>query len=167
MVVSGINAGLNIGDDVTYSGTLGAAFEAHLLEVPAVGFSQDTGGEYSYERAAEWAAELVRTLLGDPLEPSLLLNVNFPAGDFEGWSMTRLGRRFYREVVVEKEDPRGRSYYWIGGRPEWQGGEGTDHDALEHGVISVTPLHLDLTDFAQLEKRAAWHRRLSAPAGAR
>jgi 5'-nucleotidase len=81
----------------------------------------------------------------------MLLNVNFPAGPARGLSFTRLGRRVYQQSVIEKEDPRGRKYYWIAGTPEWQLEEGTDHEAVSSGRISVTPLHLDLTDYRGLE----------------
>jgi 5'-nucleotidase len=146
LVVSGINFGLNMGDDVTYSGTVSATFEGTLLGIPSVAFSQEVGEEFSFAPAARFAHELISLLLAEPIPPDLLLNVNVPAGGFQGVSFTRLGRRIYRQSVVEKEDPRGRKYYWIAGTPEWQPDEGTDHEAVANGRISVTPLHLDLTD---------------------
>jgi 5'-nucleotidase len=82
----------------------------------------------------------------------MLLNVNLPARAVNGVALARLGRRVYRQVVVEKEDPRGRRYFWIAGTPEWSDDEGTDHHALIHGLASVTPLHLDLTDYRALDR---------------
>jgi 5'-nucleotidase len=150
LVISGINNGLNLGADVTYSGTVSATFEASLLGLPAVAFSQEVGPGASFPRAAEFARRFVATLLADPLDRRLLLNVNLPAREVAGVEFARLGRRVYRQVVVEKEDPRGRRYFWIAGTPEWSRDAGTDHDALERGLASVTPLHLDLTDYRAL-----------------
>lgn len=152
LVVSGINRGLNLGADVTYSGTVSATFEACLLGLPSVAFSLEDGEEASFPRAAEFARRFVATLLAAPLEPRMLLNVNLPARPVNGVALARLGRRVYRQVVVEKEDPRGRRYFWIAGTPEWSDDEGTDHHALIHGLASVTPLHLDLTDYRALDR---------------
>ena len=162
LVVSGINAGLNSGDDVTYSGTCGAVFEASLLRRPGIAFSQDTTAPFDFERAARWARGLVEAVLDEEYDPTTLLNVNFPTGtgEFEGWSLTCLGRRLYHDVIVEKKDPRGKEYYWIAGTPEWKGGERTDQAAIDAGRVSVTPLHLDLTDFDALDRPEAWHARL-------
>jgi 5'-nucleotidase len=154
LVCSGINFGLNLGDDVTYSGTVSATFESSLLGIPSVAFSQEVGEHFSFEPAARYARELVRTLLDRraTLPDDLLLNVNFPVGEFRGVEFTKLGHRVYRQSVVEKRDPRGRKYYWIAGTPEWQQEEGTDYAAISEGHVSVTPLHLDLTDYRGLEK---------------
>lgn len=152
LVASGINFGLNLGDDVTYSGTVSATFESSLLGIPSIAFSQEVGEHFSFEPAARFAGVLVRTVLGrKDLPKDLLLNVNVPAGEPRGLRFTRLGHRVYRQSVVEKLDPRGRKYYWIAGTPEWQEAEGTDQDAVSRGLISVTPLHLDLTDYRGLE----------------
>ncbi len=160
LVVSGINFGLNLGDDVTYSGTVSATFEGTLLGIPSVAFSQEIAEGYSFERAAAFAGRFVGELLSTALRPDLLLNVNLPAGELQGLSFTRLGRRVYQQVVVEKEDPRGRKYYWIAGTPEWQSDSGTDHEAVASGRVSVTPLHLDLTDYRGLEGHADLRDRL-------
>lgn len=160
LIVSGINFGLNLGDDVTYSGTVSATFEGTLLGIPSVAFSQEIAEGYSFERAATFAGSFVAELLSESLRPDLLLNVNLPAGEFHGLSFTRLGRRVYQQVVVEKEDPRGRKYYWIAGTPEWQSESGTDHEAVASGRVSVTPLHLDLTDYRGLEGQADLRGRL-------
>lgn len=161
LVVSGINFGLNLGDDVTYSGTVSATFEGTLLGIPSVAFSQEIAEGYSFERAAAFAGRFIGELLAEALRPDLLLNVNLPAGELQGLSFTRLGRRVYQQVVVEKEDPRGRKYYWIAGTPLWQEDPGTDHAAVQERLVSVTPLHLDLTDYRSLENYGGLGRRLS------
>jgi 5'-nucleotidase len=151
LVCSGINFGLNVGDDVTYSGTVSATFEGTLLGIPSLAFSQEVGEGFSFEPAARFARRLVETLLEEKLPPDLLLNVNVPAGAIGGVSFTRLGRRVYKQSVVEKLDPRGRRYYWIAGTPMWQSDSGTDHEAVAAGRVSITPLHLDLTYYRGLE----------------
>lgn len=161
LVVSGINFGVNLGDDVTYSGTVSAAFEANLLGFPAVAFSQEVSEKFSFETAAEMAHDFVGTLLAGTVPRDLLLNVNIPAGGFSGVRFTRLGRRVYHEVVAEKIDPKGRKYYWIAGTPEWEGANGTDQHALSLGQVSVTPLHLDLTDYRGLESYGALARKVA------
>ncbi len=150
LVVSGINFGFNIGDDVTYSGTVSATFEGTLLGIPSVAFSQEVGEGFTFEGAADFARKLVAKLLVHELPEDLLLNVNVPAGSMRGVRLTRLGRRVYQPAVVEKLDPRGKRYFWITGTPEWQRDAGTDHEAVSDGFISITPLHLDLTDYRGL-----------------
>jgi len=152
LVCSGINFGTNLGDDVTYSGTVSATFEGSLLGIPSVAFSQEIGPHFSFRPGARFAARLAEELLRhEELPEDLLLNVNVPAGEIDGVRFSRLGRRRYNQSVIEKQDPRGRNYYWIAGAPEWDEEEGTDFDALSKGCISVTPLHLDLTDYRGLE----------------
>lgn len=160
LVVSGINYGVNMGDDVTYSGTVSAAFEANMHQLPAVAFSQEVGEGFSFERSARFARELVEVLIEGDLPADLLLNVNFPAEECSGIRWTRLGKRFYHQTIVEKTDPMGRSYYWISGSPRWEKQEGTDHEAVTGGFASVTPLHLDLTDYRGLEESAPLRDRL-------
>jgi 5'-nucleotidase len=163
LVVSGINFGLNVGDDVTYSGTVSATFEGSLLGVPSIAFSQEIAEGFSFAASARLAGRFVATLLTEPELPrDLLLNVNFPANGARGVRFTRLGKRVYKQSVIENVDPRGRKYYWIAGTPEWQEDSGTDHDAVQNGWISVTPLHLDLTDFRGLEAYAGIARRFDA-----
>jgi 5'-nucleotidase len=146
IVVSGINFGPNLGDDVTYSGTISAAFEGALLNIPSVAFSALIGEHFSFDRCAEFAGQLTHHLLQQPRNPQIILNVNFPVTQFQGVKVTRLGKRVYSEGVVERLDPRGRKYYWIGGDPPtWHPGEGTDFEAVQNGYVSITPLHLDLT----------------------
>ena len=151
LVISGINFGSNLGDDVTYSGTVSATFEGALLGIPSIAFSQEIREHFSFERAALFARRFVSELLKEELPSDLLLNVNIPAGTIQNVKLTRLGRRRYKQSVVEKHDPRGQRYFWIAGTPEWQEEEGTDQSALESGSVSVTPLHLDLTDHRGLE----------------
>jgi 5'-nucleotidase len=152
LVVSGINFGSNLGDDVTYSGTVSATFEGTLLGIPSVAFSQEIGEHFSFEPGARFARKLVGELLARDLPPDLLLNVNFPAAPILGARFTRLGRRNYQQSVVEKLDPRGRRYYWIAGAPIWEPGEGTDFEAVSQGFVAVTPLHLDLTDYRGFDR---------------
>ncbi len=164
LVVSGINFGLNLGDDVTYSGTVSATFEGTLMGIPSVAFSQEVAKSFTFEPGAAYAARLIEVLLRNPLPDDLLLNVNFPAGEFKGVHLTRLGRRRYQQSVVEKLDPHGREYYWIAGTPVWEKEEGSDQDAVDDGYISITPLHLDLTDYRGLEAYGWLQDQLAAPA---
>jgi 5'-nucleotidase len=137
IVVSGINFGPNLGDDVTYSGTISAAFEGALLNIPSVAFSALVGEHFSFDRCAELAARLVRHLLAHERDP---------VGAVRGVKGPTLGTRIYSEGVIERLDPRGRAYYWIGGGPpSWNDEEGTDFEAVQNGYVSITPLHLDLT----------------------
>jgi 5'-nucleotidase len=153
IVVSGINFGPNLGDDVTYSGTISAAFEGALLNVPSIAFSATVGEHFSFDPCAQFGARLVRHVLDGNRRPDIVLNVNFPVARFAGVRITRLGKRIYGEGVIEREDPRGKKYYWIGGEPPvWHPGEGTDFAAVESGFISITPLHLDLTHHESIPK---------------
>ncbi len=151
LLFSGINLGLNLGDDVTYSGTVSAAFEGTLIGIPSVAISQEIETGFTFDAAAAFAARLARLLLEQPLTPGTLINVNVPAEAPRGVRVGRQGRRRYGEAVIEKIDPRGRPYYWIGSTPP--AGEleqGTDLSAVEENYISVTPLHLDLTHYDSL-----------------
>jgi 5'-nucleotidase len=148
LVVSGINRGANLGDDITYSGTVSAAMEAVLLGIPAVAFSQVGRAAFNYEAATSFATALVACLRAHPLPPDTLLNVNVPESAPKGYLITRQGKRRYGDAVVEKVDPRGRKYYWIGGSElDFADDPGTDFAAIKDGYISVTPLHLDLTNY--------------------
>lgn len=151
LIVSGINFGFNLGDDVTYSGTVSATFEGTLLGIPSVAFSQEVAENFSFQQAADFAQRLLATLVTKKLPSDLLLNVNVPAGEITGVRLTRLGRRIYKQSVVEKFDPRGKRYFWIAGTPIWQKDQGTDHNAVSEGCVSITPLHLDLTDYRGLD----------------
>lgn len=158
LMVSGINHGPNLADDVTYSGTVAAAMESSMLGVPSIAFSLATRKGFDFTVAARFARGLAAAALARPLRPGMLLSVNVPAGDVRGYRITRLGKHSYGFDVIEKVDPRGRKYYWIGGN-EYQFEEtpGTDvHAVLKDGFVSVTPLHLDLTDEDTKAEVAGW-----------
>lgn len=153
LVVSGINFGFNMGADVHYSGTVSAAFEGVILGVPAMAVSLGLGSGLSFHLAARFARELAGWILDNGLAPNTLLNVNVPVGNPVGVRLTRLGVRRYTEGVVEEKDPRGRQIFWIGGgQPVWEAIPGTDFHETASGFVSVTPLHLDMTDRRSLEK---------------
>jgi 5'-nucleotidase len=152
LVVSGINFGPNLGDDVTYSGTISAAFEGALLDIPSIAFSSLVGENFSFDRAGVFAEQLIRWALTEHRDPHIILNVNFPV-EFSGVRVARLGNRIYANGVLERKDPRGRTYYWIGGgEATWHPGEGTDFEAVQEGLVSITPLHLDLTHHESLAR---------------
>jgi 5'-nucleotidase len=152
VVLSGINSGPNLGDDVTYSGTVAAAFEGSLLGVPSIAFSLDYRRDRSetppdYTEAEGVALQVIRYALEIGLPQLTLWNVNVPAGRPVGFRATRMGRRKYGDSVVEKIDPRGRPYFWIGGVHVDTQEDGSDLTAVADGYVSVTPLHLDLTAY--------------------
>jgi 5'-nucleotidase len=158
LVVSGINSGANLGHDVTYSGTVTAAMEAVIANLPGIAVSleipEGSEAEVEYGPAARVAAQIVRYVIQNGLPPETLLNVNVPSlGDREirGFRPTRQGLRVYHSRLDEGADPRGRPYYWIGGdAPTGLPEPGTDIGALADGYVSITPLHLDLTAFRAL-----------------
>jgi 5'-nucleotidase len=159
LVISGINDTANVGSDLLYSGTFAAAAEAVVAGTPAIAISLDAGQHMNYHAAARCAVRLARTVLAAPRldgeSPPLLLNVNVPdQPDAEPppVEVTRLGTRIYQDALVERLDPRGRRYYWIGGDvPTGLAAQGTDLGALAAGHVSVTPIRLDLTDEARME----------------
>ncbi|HLL84650.1 MAG TPA: 5'/3'-nucleotidase SurE [Longimicrobium sp.] len=159
-MVSGINHGANMADDVTYSGTVAAAMEGCLLGVPAIAFSLVARREFDFTHAARFARSLVKSALERlPLPNRMLLNVNVP-GHAEplGYAITRLGKHSYGYEVIENVDPRGRKYYWIGGS-EYQHEDipGSDCNAvLRERLISVTPLHMDLTEQRLINPLGQW-----------
>jgi 5'-nucleotidase len=163
LVASGINHGSNLGDDVTYSGTVSAAMEGTLLGVPAMAVSQVDADAGGFEEAGRVARLVASRALVEGLPAKTLLNVNVPRGELRGIRMTRLGHRVYREKVVQETDPRGRPYYWIGaGPPEWQQDEASDMSAVHAGFATVTPLHLDLTHFGALGRMSEWEAGLNS-----
>jgi 5'-nucleotidase len=177
LVVSGINHGANLGDDVTYSGTVAAAMEGLVLGLPAVAVSQQSerremdfrlGIEFSFDEAARFTARVVEELEDVPLPPSTLLNINVPAGDARGVEVARLGKRIYRDRLEAKDDDpdTGRRRYFIyGAEPGYEDEPGTDLAAVAAGHIAVTPLHLDLTHHEGLGPLShAELERLLAPA---
>lgn len=160
LVVAGINRGANVGDDITYSGTVSAAMEATLMGVPAIAVSLDgrTFSDAEFRHAARAALLISRKVLREGLPPDTYLNINVPAQPIRGMRLTRQGRRRYGDMVVEKIDPRGRKYYWLGGGAcDFEQADGTDCHALGEGYISVTPLHLDMTNFQSFAFLAQWN----------
>ena len=162
LVVSGINHGGNLGDDVTYSGTVAVAFEGTLLGIPSIAISLDNGWQPNsdFTLAAQFAKKLVSIVLEKGLPTNTLLNVNvphIPLEECKGVAITRLGRRHYKDVIVKKHDPRGKPYYWIAGTPEfYDTGEDTDVFAIKSNKISITPLHLDCTHYESIETLKKW-----------
>lgn len=160
LVVSGINAGANLGDDVLYSGTVAAAMEGRFLGLPAIAVSLTGEEPRHYATAAEVAKRLVTRLGSWPLPADTILNVNVPDlpwAELDGFEATRLGHRHKAEPVIRAEDPRGRTVYWVGASgAEEDAGPGTDFHALRHGRVSVTPLQVDLTRYTALDKVAGW-----------
>jgi 5'-nucleotidase len=167
LVVSGVNHGSNLGDDVTYSGTVAAAMEGLLLGLPAIAVSQQSerremdfrfGDDFRFDEAARFTARVVGELESVGLPPSTLLNINVPAGGAHGVEVVRLGRRIYRDQLIQHEDdpvtgvPR---YFLYGADPGFEDVPGTDLAAIAAGRISVTPLHLDLTHHGGLEPLSA------------
>jgi 5'-nucleotidase len=176
VVVSGINHGSNLGDDITYSGTVAAALEAIVLGITGIAVSQQSdkremdfrlGSRFSFDRAAAFVARVVEQLDEVPLPQGTLLNINVPAGEPEGVQVTRLGKRIYRdELKLDAEDEDGGRRYWIyGADPGFHDEEGTDLAAVHAGQIAVTPVHFDLTDLAGLDALTKYDlARLLAPA---
>jgi len=160
MVVSGINAGGNLGDDILYSGTVAAAMEGRFLGLPAIAVSLVSARPEHYATAARVAVELIGRLCADPLPADTILNVNVPDLPFEelaGWQATRLGHRHKSEPVIQARDPRGRPIYWVGPPGgEQDAGPGTDFHAVRHGYVSITPIQVDLTRYDALDKVAGW-----------
>jgi 5'-nucleotidase len=175
LVVSGINHGSNLGDDITYSGTVACAFEALVLGLPGIAVSQQSekremdfrlGSSFSFDVAADFTARIVEELEDVPLPAGTLLNINVPAGDIQGVEVTRLGKRIYRDKLKLAADEGGRRRYWIyGADPGFHDEPGTDLAAVAAGRIAVTPVHLDLTDVAGIDALAKYDlARLVAPA---
>lgn len=160
LVAAGINHGSNLGDDVTYSGTVSAAVEATLQGIPAFAMSVAGSGVFDFQGAAHFAGRLAGEVLQRGLPRDTLLNVNVPNLPWHalrGVAVTRQGRRVYSETVIRKTDPRGKDYYWIGGSdPVWERAGDTDYDVVMDGQISVTPLHLDLTNYRAIEDLKGW-----------
>ncbi len=168
LIVAGINHGSNLGDDITYSGTVAAALEGIVLGIPAIAISQQSsageldfrlGREFDFSLAAALAAELVKSLEKDPLPADTLLNVNVPSREVTGIEVTHLGKRLYDdELKLVDEDPEtGRRRYQIYGfEPSFEDEEGSDLSAIARGRVSLTPVHFDLTDRPGLERLRSW-----------
>jgi len=160
LVVSGINHGPNMGNDTSYSGTVAAAVEGTFLGIPSVALSLATWDEADFEPAGAVAHDLVKTFLEHGMRPGMCISVNIPPIPREamrGIRVTRLGKRVFRDVIVEKTDPRGKLYYWIGGEdPTWEPDELSDFNAVSDGYVSVTPLLLELTDYKAIVEMETW-----------
>ncbi len=162
MVVSGINFGPNLGDDITYSGTVSAAIEGCLLGVPSIAFSLATLDPPAYFRpAGRVARRIVEKFLETGIPQGTIINVNFPnkrrCRYYKGLKFTRQGKRKYGEAIVEKIDPRGKKYYWIGGKDlGYENIPDSDIVAVEEGYVSITPIHLDLTNYRLLQELKKW-----------
>jgi 5'-nucleotidase len=160
LVVSGINKGVNLGDDVLYSGTVSAAMEGTILGVPSIAVSQEGRERFRFSVAADYAARVARLVLEQGLPEETLLNVNVPnraLRSIKGARVTGLSRRRFENPIIEKRDPHGRKYFWIAGtRVSWSRSKNADHEAVEQGWVSVTPIHLDCTNYAALDHFRAW-----------
>jgi 5'-nucleotidase len=171
LVVSGINLGANVGHNITYSATIGAAIEGTISGIPSIAASLDstpsiTDSPDTYEAdnfryAAQFVAGLAQQVLALGLPPKVFLNVNVPdvpPEEITGVEITRVGQRVYRDELIKRQDPRGQSYYWIGGERynDFAEDEGTDIWALAHKRISITPIHLDMTEHELIKELRSW-----------
>jgi 5'-nucleotidase len=165
LIVSGINHGANLGDDITYSGTVAAALEGIVLGIPAVAFSQQSAGggmgyvtgSFDFGHAAAFAAQLVARLATERMPEATLINVNCPAGEPRGVEVTKLGKRIYNdELKLVDEEGKRRRYEIYGWQPGYEEIEGTDLNAVASGRIAVTPIHFDLTDHGGIEHLRGW-----------
>lgn len=160
LIVSGINHGGNLGDDVHYSGTVSAAYEGGILGIPSIAVSLVTSGGRDFRFAARFATRIARKVLREGLPRGVILNVNIPdlpKGRIKGYAFTRQGKKNYGEVIVEKIDPRGKKYYWIGGKdPVFENIRKSDCNAIKQGFISITPLRVDITDHRALKMFESW-----------
>jgi len=152
IVVSGINHGPNLGDDVTYSGTVAGALEASIFKLPGIAVSLNAR-EDDFTYAARFAAELTQKVLKEGLPEGTILNVNVPVGKIQGVRFTHQGIKLTRVHIHEGLDPRGRNYYWIGEQEvSWKQDDGSDYEAIAEGLVSITPLRTDMTDYHTLDK---------------
>ena len=156
MIVSGINHGANMGDDVTYSGTIAAAIEGSILQIPSIAVSMaNYEPGINMDRAAKFVSKIINVFDSFNLTTNTFLNINVPADNgkaYKKYFFTELGFRQYKDVVIHKTDPRGKSYYWIGGRPKWKMTKGSDFEAVHNGIVSITPLSLNFTDTKKLKE---------------
>jgi 5'-nucleotidase len=153
LVLSGINRGGNLGDDVNYSGTVAGALEASMYGLPGVAVSLVQRVEFDFSFAARFAAELAECVLREGLPQGTILNVNLPPGPVRGLRVTRQGNKIIRPTVIEGTDPRQRKYYWLGEEAmTWREEKESDYEALRHGLVSITPLRTDMTDYRALNE---------------
>jgi 5'-nucleotidase len=152
IVVSGINYGGNLGDDVTYSGTVAGALEASVFGLPGIAFSLVTRSRFDFSHAATFAADLTRKVLETGLPEGTILNVNIPPGPINGSRLTHQGIKIARSEIIEGVDPRGRPYFWIGEQQtSWKEDAASDYAAVAAQLVSITPLRTDMTDYRALE----------------
>jgi len=160
LLVSGINKGVNLGDDVLYSGTVSAAVEGTILGVPSMAVSQEGRERFRFAVGAYYAVGVARLILEQGLPEETLLNVNIPDRPMASTSEVRvtcLSRRRFDNPIIEKVDPHGRTYYWIAGtRVSWSRSKDADHEAIAEGVVSLTPIHLDSTHYGVLDRFRTW-----------
>jgi 5'-nucleotidase len=160
LLASGINKGTNMGDDITYSGTVSAAMEGTILGIPSIAVSLASKKRSQFRDAAEFSLRVARKVLRHGLPKDTLLNINLPnipKEEIRGVRVTRQGKRIYENSIVTKKDPRGRKYYWIGGdNPSRVDIPGSDLEAVEQKFISVTPVHLDFTNYASMSALRRW-----------
>lgn len=157
LIISGINPSPNLGEDVTYSGTVSAAMEGTLLNIPSFSISMGNYTNLKFDFAAEFACKIANLILEQGLPPHTFLNINIPnlhKEKIKGVTITHLGKRTYHEELIKRIDPRGKVYYWIGSKGviEEDGEEGTDIKAIKEDKISITPLHLDMTNYSAISK---------------
>jgi len=150
LIISGINHGANMGDDVTYSGTVAAAIEGSIMRIPSIAVSMaNYQPETPMKRAANFVVKLLPTIASLQLDPVVFLNINLPVDNgkpYRKFEFTSQGVRRYKDIIIQKTDPRGHNYYWIGGRPKWENTRGTDFEAVNRDIVSITPLRLNFTD---------------------
>lgn len=167
LVVSGINEGGNLGDDIIYSGTVAAAMEGRYLGLPAIAFSLIGENKRYYNDAAKIARQIVQSICEHKVNPPILLNVNIPdlpLAQIKGIEITRLGARHSAEPIISNMDPRGRPIYWIGGPGvEADSGPGTDFYAISRKFVSITPLHFDLTHYKLFNQLKSWVDHINLP----
>jgi 5'-nucleotidase len=160
LIVSGVNRGVNLGDDVTYSGTVSAALEGTLLGVPSLAVSQDGRNVFKFKTAVIYALRVAKAVIRYGLPDETLLNINVPdriPSRICGVKITCLSRRHFVDPVVEKVDPRGRKYYWIAGiRVSWERRKDSDYEAVRRGMVSITPIHLDMTHYEAMAALRKW-----------
>ena len=156
LILSGINKAANMGDDITYSGTVSAAIEGTLLKIPSIAFSLDSRNNFKFDTASYYSRIISEYVLKNGLPAGTLLNVNIPnldIGEIKGIKVTKQGKRLYDEPIVEKIDPRGKEYFWIGGNElDYVNIEKSDFVSVIDGYVSVTPIKLDLTDYEYLDE---------------
>ncbi|MCP9455969.1 MAG: 5'/3'-nucleotidase SurE [Nitrospira sp.] len=166
LVVSGINRGVNLGDDVLYSGTVSAAMEGTILGVASMAVSQEGQDRFRFNVGAHYAVRVARLILEEGLPEETLINLNIPDRPLRsivGVRVTALSRRRFDNPIIEKVDPHGRRYYWIAGtRLSWSRSKDSDHEAIAEGAVSLTPLRLDTTNYSALDRFRAWESTLQA-----